>query len=223
MSAKRCRNLGAAGGVTRADIAYNRRTMMRRARLTTIAVAAVIAALTFATPAIAGSGCHGEATEATASMVELRKSCFTPTVTRVDPGKQVAFVNRDGFTHNLIGFGARWGDFEGMGQGETRRFTFKEAGIYPYACTLHVGMVGSIVVGGDERHAGDAGTVAASSAESGGPGGAATSGGTRESAPAGSWLPEVVLALALLTALAGGLALLARGRATRQRAIRSAI
>ncbi len=121
-----------------------------------------------------------------------------------------------------MGFAALWADIEGFGYGETRRFRFDEAGVYPYACTLHPGMVGAVVVGDDERQAGDAATVvAASSAGSGGPGGA-TSTGARESAPAESWLPEAVLALVPVTALVGGLALLARRRA-RQRAIRSAI
>ena len=197
---------------------------MRRALLITIAVAAVGTALTLASPAIAGGGgCHGEATEARASMVELRDACFTATVTRVDPGQQVAFINRDGFAHNIVGFGALWGDIEGLGQGETRRFTFDQAGVYPYACTFHPGMVGAVVVGDDELHAGDAGTVvAASSSVPGGPGGASAA-GARRSAPAGSRLPEAALALALLTVLVGGAALLVRRRVTRQRAIRSAI
>jgi plastocyanin len=197
---------------------------MRRALFVTIAVAAVGTALTLVMPALAGGGgCHGDETEANSSVVELRHSCFKATVTHVDRGTQVAFVNRDPFTHNVMGFGAIWGDIEGFGGGETRLFTFDETGIFPYACTLHPGMVGAVVVGGDETIAGDAGTVvAANSTGSGGPGGA-TSVGARESAPTGSWLPEAVLGLVLVTALAGGLALLARRRAARQRAIRSAI
>lgn len=155
---------------------------MRRALLLTVAVAAVGAALTLASPAIAGGGgvCQSDATEATGSMVELRKTCFTPTLTRVDPGQEVAFGNRDGLTHNIVGLGARWGDVNGMSGGETRRFMFNEAGVYPYSCTLHVGMVGAVVVGDNDLHAGDAGgVVATSSSGSGG----ATSAGARESAP----------------------------------------
>ena len=195
---------------------------MRRALWMVLIVAAVGTALTLANPAIAGGGgrCHSDATEATASTVELRKFCFTPTVTRVDPGWQVAFVNRDGLTHTIVGLGALWGDIEGMRGGETRRFTFREAGIYPYACTLHYGMVGAVVVGDDDRHAGDAGTVVAASLPESGS--SATSAGARESGSAGLLLPDAVLIIALVTALAGGLALIARRRA-RQRAIRSAI
>jgi plastocyanin len=169
--------------------------MMRRALLTIIAVAAAGTALPV-TPAIAGGGgCLGKPTEATASTVELRKSCFTATVTHVDPGQQVAFVNRDGLTHNVIGFGTLWGDIQGIGGGETRRFTFTEDGIFPYACTLHPGMVGAVVVGGDERHAGDAGESVIAA-------GPSTPSRGRGDAP-DNRLPEIALATAALVLGAG--------------------
>ncbi len=48
---------------------------MRRALLLIVALAAVGSALAGVAPVAAGGGgCHGEATEATASMVELRKA-----------------------------------------------------------------------------------------------------------------------------------------------------
>jgi len=198
---------------------------MRRALLLTVAVAAVGAALTIASPAIAGGGgiCHEEATEATASVVELRKFCFDATLTHVEAGQEVAFINRDPFTHNVIGFGAIWGDIEGFDGGETRRFTFREAGVFPYACTLHAGMVGAVVVGDDELHAGDADAVAA--AISGPPGGRAKDASpvAAEEAVA-SWFPGAgALVLVTLVTLVIGAALLVRRRVTRQGAIRSAI
>jgi plastocyanin len=179
---------------------------MRRAFWIVVAVVAVGSALTL-TPAVAGGGCHDpEATQSAASMVELRNSCFTSTVTHIDPGQELAFVNRDGYVHNIMGLGARWGEFEGLNQGETRRFTFGEAGIYPYACTLHPGMVGAVVVGGDELHAGDVGSV--STAVSTGSAGAAgvTSTRARQTEGDGLQLPETMLALALVVVLVGGLA-----------------
>ena len=183
---------------------------MRRVLLTVFAVIVTGMALTL-TPAAAGGGggCHAaDATEARASVVELRDACFAATVTHVDPGQQVTFVNRDGFTHNVVGLGALWGDIEGMDGGETRLFTFKETGIFPYACTLHPGMVGAVVVGGDELQAGDAGAVSAAVASgSGGTGGGGTStGGGQTSASEGSQVPETMLALGLVVVLVGGLA-----------------
>lgn len=180
---------------------------MRRALLVVLAMVAVGTGLTL-TPASAGGGCHDpEATEARASMVELRNACFTSTVTHVDPGQELAFVNRDGYVHNVVGLGARWGDLEGMGQGETRRFTFKEPGIFPYACTLHPGMVGAVVVGGDEQQAGDAGSVSAALASgSGGAGGGTSTGAGQTGASGGSQVPETMLALGLVVVLVGGFA-----------------
>ena len=179
---------------------------MRRALLIVVAVMAVGTALTL-TPAVAGGGCHDpEATESTASMVELQNACFTSTVTHVDPGQELAFVNRDDLVHNIVGLGAQWGDMDGMGRGETRRFTFGEAGIFPYACTFHPGMVGAVVVGGDELHAGDVGSVSAALASSSGGTGGVSSTGTEQTGASDSRVPETMVALALVVVLVGGLA-----------------
>jgi plastocyanin len=134
---------------------------MRRSFWILATVIAVGAALASVAPVQAGGGCHESATEDATNSVELRNMCFGPTVTHVDEGAEVEFVNRDDMTHNIVGLGARWGEFEGMNGGETRRFTFTEAGIHPYACTLHLGMVGAVVVGDDARQAGDVNEFAA--------------------------------------------------------------
>jgi plastocyanin len=185
---------------------------MRRALLIVVAVMAVGTALTL-TPAVAGGGCHDpEATESTASMVELRNACFTSTVTHIDPGQELAFVNRDDLVHNIVGLGARWGDMDGMGVGETRRFTFGEAGIFPYACTFHPGMVGAVVVGGDELHAGDVGSVSAALASSSGGMDGVSSTVTGQTGASDSRVPETMVALALVVVVVGGLAALALRR-----------
>ena len=186
---------------------------MRRVFWSVLAVLAV-ATVILATPAAAGGGgCHvADATEARSSVVEMRHACFAATVTHVDPGDKVTFVNRDGFTHNVVGLGNRWGDLEGMGGGDARRFTFEEPGIFPYSCTLHSGMVGAVVVGGDESRAGDAASVSAVTlAKPRGPGVPASSETRSASADGGSWLPQSAVALIVVTVLAG-LVLVARRR-----------
>jgi hypothetical protein len=79
--------------------------------------------------------------------------------------------------------------------GEARLFTFTEDGIFPYACTLHPGMVGAVVVGGDERHAGDAGESVIAA-------GPSTPLRGRGDAP-DNRLPEIALAMAALVLGAG--------------------
>jgi plastocyanin len=98
-----------------------------------------------AMPASAGGGCHGGATTGTGDTVEMVDACFTPSTLQVDPGAEVAFVNRDPMVHNVTALG--WGNFEDMTLGDAFTATFAEPGIYPYACAYHPGMAGAIVVG----------------------------------------------------------------------------
>jgi plastocyanin len=107
--------------------------------------AVVIGSLMWAWPASAGGGCHGGATQGEGDTVAMSEACFTPSVLRVDPGTQVTFVNKDATTHNVSATG--WGYLEDMSEGGAFRATFKEPGIYPYACMYHPAMTGAVVVG----------------------------------------------------------------------------
>jgi plastocyanin len=98
-------------------------------------------------PAAAGGGCHAGLTEGTSGTVAMTKACFRPAILRIDVGTEVTFVNRDPITHNVSSNG--WGRFEDMNEGDAFRAAFAEAGIYPFACTFHPGMVGAVVVGED--------------------------------------------------------------------------
>jgi plastocyanin len=100
--------------------------------------------------ASAGGGCHGGVTENDATgqedaTIQMVDACFTATVTTVDPGTPVTFVNVDEFVHNVGG--NQWGHFDDIHDGETFRVSFDEAGTYPFACNYHPGMTGAIVVG----------------------------------------------------------------------------
>ena len=123
---------------------------MKRGML--LSLIAVTAVLGLPTAALAGGGCHGGATqqdetgkeEATVEMVD---ACFQASITAVDPGTDVTFVNLDqGTVHNVAG--TLWGQYEDMVQGDEYTATFDEPGVYPFACAYHPGMTGAIVVGG---------------------------------------------------------------------------
>ena len=77
--------------------------------------------------------------------VRMVDACFTATVTTVDPGTPVTFVNMDEFVHNVGG--NQWGHFEDLHGGDAFTVSFDEAGTYPFACSYHPGMTGAIVVG----------------------------------------------------------------------------
>jgi plastocyanin len=96
-------------------------------------------------PALAGGGCHGGLTQGEGDTVEMSKACFGPSILRVDPGTEVTFMNLDPVVHNVSANG--WGQLDDMHQGDAFTATFREDGIYPFACSYHPGMTGAIVVG----------------------------------------------------------------------------
>jgi plastocyanin len=98
-----------------------------------------------AMPASAGGGCHGPATEGTGVAVELGKACMSPTVLHVSPGATVTWTNHDPMLHNVYGSGWALGE---LAPGQSGASTFDSPGTYPYACTLHLGMTGAVVVDG---------------------------------------------------------------------------
>jgi plastocyanin len=116
-------------------------------RIIPTVVAALTAALVPALPAVAGGGCHGASTKGTGTLVILEEACFTPSIVHVDPGATVRFENRDPFEHNVYGTGWEVGD---LGPGAAGSASFADEGLYPFACTLHPGMTGTIVVGDGE-------------------------------------------------------------------------
>ena len=105
--------------------------------------------LAFASPAFAGGGCHAAydegQTEDSGDTVLLSGNCMSPTVLHTSVGSTVRFVNVDEVAHNL--YGAGWGT-DVVKPGLEFTETFDEEGAFPYACTIHPGMVGVVEVGG---------------------------------------------------------------------------
>src|SRR5690606_28103368 len=65
-------------------------------------------------------------------------------------GTEVTFRNLDAAPHTVTGESAAWGSTKQLAQGDSLSHTFEEAGVYPYSCILHPGMVGAVVVGGNK-------------------------------------------------------------------------
>ena len=119
--------------------------MTRARKLGTIVMFAMLGLLAGMTAASAGGGGHCEGSEGTGTTIELAGACFISTTSFLQPGETVRFVNRDPIAHNVSGSG--WGHYEDMDQGDTFSTSFMDEGVYAFACTLHPGMTGSIVVG----------------------------------------------------------------------------
>jgi len=71
---------------------------------------------------------------------------FSPANLTVKVGKTVTWVNKDTVTHTVTSEGSSLFDSGFMPTGATFRFTFTAAGTYPYYCTVHPYMKGTIVV-----------------------------------------------------------------------------
>lgn len=107
-------------------------------------VAAVLVVVLPGSPASAGGGCpEPPVAEASGSVVKLVGFCITPTVLHVRAGTTVTWTNADPVVHNVWGAGWSRGELE---PGQSGTWTFDAPGTYPYACTLHPGMTGAIVV-----------------------------------------------------------------------------
>ena len=100
--------------------------------------------------AVAGGGCmHSTGpTTGRGDTVEMLDYCFTSTVLYVERGTDVTWTNRDDTGHDIVGVGGTWGNPDlTLNNGDTASYRFDEDGVFPYACWIHPGMIGAIVVG----------------------------------------------------------------------------
>jgi plastocyanin len=82
------------------------------------------------------------------NQVKLMPCAFGPTIAQVAVGSKVTFFNGPDFVHLVTGANQAWGSRDAEIQpGGTVSYTFDTAGVYPYACALHRGMSGAIIVG----------------------------------------------------------------------------
>jgi plastocyanin len=107
-------------------------------------VLALTAALGLAACGDDGGDQAGGAGGAGENEVELVKLEFQPGTLTVDAGTEVTWTWTENLAHNVI---AEDGSFASDVQPSgTFSHTFDEPGEYPYDCTLHPGMEGTIIV-----------------------------------------------------------------------------
>jgi plastocyanin len=104
-----------------------------------------VAAVTLTAAGCASPGSAGPPTSVEGPAVAVRDYQFEPTTLTVETGATVTWVWEGRAPHDVAGQG-----FESVDQSSgTFRHTFEQPGTYPYECTIHPGMEGSIVVKGD--------------------------------------------------------------------------
>ncbi len=112
----------------------------------------VLAALALASGLLAG--CGGSSTPATtaggtaadnAAQVIMTNRSYDPQEITVKVGDTVTWVNQDAPKHDVV---ADNGEFKSslFDKGQSFSFTFTKTGTYPYHCSIHPGMTGTVIV-----------------------------------------------------------------------------
>lgn len=121
-----------------------RATTLRAA--TALGVLGVILLTGGTAAASGGGGCGQPMTDGHGTTVTIEDFCFTPTILSTRVGESVTWTNADLEPHNVIGSNGLWGSFELIEPNKSTAFTFTKPGVFPYACTVHSGMTGAVVV-----------------------------------------------------------------------------
>jgi plastocyanin len=79
-------------------------------------------------------------------VVELSDTSLEPRVIEISEGGSVAWVNHDRTTHQLVSLAPNVFESPRLGEGESYVSTFPKPGTYPYYCTIHNEMKGTVVV-----------------------------------------------------------------------------
>jgi plastocyanin len=118
-------------------------------------VAVVLAVAIILVVAVAATGCGSSsnstttagtpATTSSAAQVVIKGFAFDPASITIKAGESVTWTNQDSPTHTIT---ADNGEFDSgnIASGATYSFTFAKAGTYPYHCTIHPSMKGTVVV-----------------------------------------------------------------------------
>lgn len=83
-----------------------------------------------------------------ADRIDIKDFAFGPASLTVGPGAVVTVTNSDSTTHTVTATGAKAFDTGDIAPGKTVTFTApSKAGAYPFICTIHPFMKGSLTVG----------------------------------------------------------------------------
>jgi plastocyanin len=96
-------------------------------------------------PAPAAPAAATPAPSGGANAVTIASFAFSPNELTVKTGSTVTWTNNDPASHTIV---ADTGAFSSdpFGKGDTYQFTFNQPGTYPYHCSLHPSMKGTILV-----------------------------------------------------------------------------
>jgi plastocyanin len=112
----------------------------------TFVLAALVAACS--APAASPKPAEGKPAEQVAGGnvdIQMKGFAFSPKELTVKVGTKVTWTNMDSVGHNVKAADGSWGS-DTMNQNQTFSKVFDKEGTFPYVCTFHAGMVGTIIV-----------------------------------------------------------------------------
>jgi plastocyanin len=126
-----------------------RRLALAGAAVVTLAVAAFAVGRGVASDSNSGGAATGAATTAAASGVgtpaTISGFAFSPPTVTVKAGGAVTWTNKDGATHAIKSDDGSFVSSD-LTEGQSFTATFKTAGTFPYICSIHTFMKGTVVV-----------------------------------------------------------------------------
>lgn len=84
--------------------------------------------------------------DAATTSVDIVDNAFEPSDIEVEPGAEVTWENTGNTTHTVTFEDGE--DSGNLDSGATYSRTFDESGDYPYVCSIHPGMAGTVTVAG---------------------------------------------------------------------------
>lgn len=75
----------------------------------------------------------------------MQGMAFGPQTVTIKVGDTVTWTNKDGVRHNATAVDKSW-KTDTFSKGGTGSVTFNTAGTFPYICTVHPSMTGTVIV-----------------------------------------------------------------------------
>jgi len=92
---------------------------------------------------VAVSGCTSS--QSSSNTVTIQNMAFNPSTLNVKVGTTVTWINKDTVTHDVVSDSGVF-DSGNLTNGMSYNYTFNQTGSFPYHCSIHPSMTGTIVV-----------------------------------------------------------------------------
>src|SRR5437016_3304386 len=107
---------------------------------------AMVSVLTNACSKSDSYGSSGGGSVSTAQMVNIQSMAFTPATVTVAVGTMITWTNNDAVTHTVTSNDGTSFNSGNISSGGTYSLTLTQTGSYPYHCSIHPSMTGTVLV-----------------------------------------------------------------------------